>query len=136
MKAKEFFKELKKIDKKHATPFLSKLGYGTSIGRVRLRCVMALTTTLNQNGLFCPITAVYYNTTNKFLNPMDAEDAAALMGLSKGLTCKIISASDDYHHRGCPSCGNDIFRVTISKFLVWIYRSRILKILDLHPVEF
>lgn len=126
MKKKEFFEELKKIDKERYYPFLSKLGDDTSIGRMRLK-------DLSQNGLYCPVTAVCYNKTKKFFYPGEAMEAAALMGLSKQFCCKVMSAADDYHHRDCPACGNDIFRVTIGRFLIWLYRSRMLKILGLEP---
>ena len=60
-------------------------------------------------------------------------EAAALMGLSKGFACKVISAADDYDHRGCPNCGNNIFQVALGRIKVWLYRSKMLKILGLEP---
>ena len=48
MTSKEFFNELRKIDRQHTTPFLSRLGAGTSIGRIRLK----------DPRMLCPITAV------------------------------------------------------------------------------
>lgn len=126
MTEKEFFEELKKINKKHATPFLRKLGDGTSIGRMRL---------LNptKDGLFCPVTAVCYNTSKKYFSPGHAMDAAELMGLSRKFACKVISAADDYDHRGCPSCGTNIILAFLGRLKVRRYRSRMLKILGLEP---
>lgn len=124
MTKKEFFEELAKVDKKYYVPFLSKLGEGTSIGRVRLYGP-------GQEGLLCPITAVCYSTTSKFFHPGDAEDAGVFMGLNKRFTCKVISASDDHKHQACITCGIGIFKIAVGRFLIWIYRSRMLNILNL-----